>query len=276
VAEVPILTFRTICLLTGGLGLLAIGRVAGASLRVPRGERGPLAIAALGNITGWHVFSAWGLQFVPAGRGTIIAYTMPLFAAVISTIWLRQRVTGLVLGALAAGVAGLAILMVPAWADIVAQPLGPVLMLLAAASWAFGTVALKRFRFTIPTTALAGWQMLVGGSPVFVGWALGDSGFDPGAVSSTAWIAVAYCAVIPMIFCHWAWFRVVAIYPASVAAIGTLAIPVVSVIAAAVLRHEPVGVSEVLSLALVLTALALVLVVPALKNRRAAALPEPE
>ena len=102
VAEVPIWTFRSICLLTGGLGLFAIGRLAGLSLKVPRAEWRPLAIAALGNITFWHIFSAWGLRYVPAGRGTIIAYTMPLFAAVFSVLWLKQPLIGLIFAALAA------------------------------------------------------------------------------------------------------------------------------------------------------------------------------
>jgi drug/metabolite transporter (DMT)-like permease len=200
---------------------------------------------------------------------------MPLFATVISVLWLKQKMTGLIVAALVSGIVALAILLVPIWREIVAHPFGPVLMLLAAACWAFGTVALKRYRFTIPTTTLAGWQMLVGGIPVFIGWALLDRNFDPHPVSHVAWIAVAYSAVIPMIFCHWAWFRIVAIYPAAVAAIGTLAIPVVSVIASALLKHEPVGLSEILSLGLVLMSLALVLVVPAVKSR-AALVPEPE
>jgi drug/metabolite transporter (DMT)-like permease len=275
VEEVPIWTFRTICLLTGGLGLLAIGKLAGSSLKVPRAEWRPLAIAALGNITFWHIFSAWALTLLPAGRATILAYTMPLFAAVISIVWLKQRMTGLIVAALATGVVGLAILVLPDWENIVVAPLGVILILVAAASWAFGTVALKRYRFTIPTTALAGWQMLVGGIPVFIGWALIDIDFDPRPVSTVAWMAVAYSAIVPMIFCHWAWFRIVALYPAVVAAIGTLAIPVVSVIAAAWLRDEAIGLSEILSLGLVLAAMALVLVVPALKNR-AAQVPEPE
>ena len=275
VEEVPIWAFRSICLLTGGLGLLGIGKLAGFSLRVPKAEWCPLVIAALGNITFWHIFSAWALTYLPAGRATILAYTMPLFAAVISVVWLKQKVTGLIVAALATGIVGLGILVLPDWQNIVARPVGVIMILIAAASWAFGTVALKRYRFTIPTTALAGWQMLVGGIPIFIGWALIDRGFDPAPVSMKAWIAVAYSAIVPMIFCHWAWFRIVAIYPAAIAAIGTLGIPVVSVIAAAVLKHEPIGVSEILSLGLVLAAMALVLVVPALKNR-AAVLPEPE
>jgi drug/metabolite transporter (DMT)-like permease len=269
VAEVPIWTFRSICLLTGGLGLLGIGKSAGLSLRVPRDEWRPLVIAALGNVTFWHIFSAWALTYLPAGRATILAYTMPLFAAVISVLWLKQKMTGLMVAALATGVIGLAILVLPDWENIAANPIGVILILIAAASWAFGTVALKRYRFTIPTAALAGWQMLVGGIPVFIGWALIDRTFDPSPVSTTAWIAVAYSAIVPMIFCQWAWFRIVAIYPAVVAAIGTMAIPVVSVIAAAVLRHEAIGLWEILSLALVMAAMALVLIVPALKNRTA-------
>jgi drug/metabolite transporter (DMT)-like permease len=275
VEEVPIWTFRTICLLTGGFGLLGIAKAMGLSLKVPRAQWRPLVIAAIGNITGWHIFSAWGLQYVPASRGTILAYTMPLFAAVISVLWLRQKMTGLIATALLSGIVALAILLVPIWSEIVAHPFGPALMLLAAAFWAFGTVALKRYRFTVPTATLAGWQMLVGGIPVFIGWALIDIDFDPRPVSHIAWISVAYSAIVPMIFCHWAWFRIVAIYPAAVAAIGTLAIPVVSVIASALLKHEAIGVSEILSLALVLTSLALVLIVPAIRNR-AAPLPEPE
>jgi drug/metabolite transporter (DMT)-like permease len=273
VAEVPIWAFRTICLLTGGCGLLGIAKAAGFSLRVPRAEWRPLVIAAVGNITGWHIFSAWGLQYVPASRGTILAYTMPLFAAVISVLWLKQKMTGLIMTALVSGIVALAILLVPIWSEIEARPFGPILMLLAAACWGFGTVAMKRYRFTVPTTVLAGWQMLVGGIPVFIGWALIDIDFDPRAVSHVAWISVAYSAVVPMIFCQWAFFRIVRLYPAAVAAISTLAIPVVSVIAAALLKHEPIGVSEILSLGLVLMSLALVLIVPALR-KRAAPVPE--
>ena len=117
VEEVPIWTFRTICLLTGGFGLLGIAKALGLSLRVPRAEWRPLVIAAIGNITGWHIFSAWGLQYVPASRGTILAYTMPLFAAVISVLWLKQKMTGLIATALVSGLVALAILLVK-WKDL--------------------------------------------------------------------------------------------------------------------------------------------------------------
>jgi drug/metabolite transporter (DMT)-like permease len=275
VNEVPVWSFRTLCLLVGGIGLLAICRGFGFSIKVPRNERMPLLIAALGNITGWHLFSALGVQHMAPGRASILAFTMPLWAALIAALWGREKLTGLAFAALIIGAMGLAVLVVPDWANIASRPAGPVFMILAAISWATGTVALKRYRFTIPTASLAGWQMLIGGIPIFIGAALFDRGFEPSRVSTTAWLAVAYAAIIPMIYCHWAWFRVVALYPAAVAAIGTLAIPVVGVISSAWITGDRIGWSEVLSLALVLASLSLVLVVPAIRNR-AAIVPEPE
>jgi drug/metabolite transporter (DMT)-like permease len=267
VNEVPVWAFRTICLVAGATGLFAIAAAAKLPLRIPRQDLRPLLIAALGNITGWHLFSALGVTMMQPGRASILAFTMPLWAAPIAAIWLKEKIDGLRLIGLAIGMAGLAVLVVPDWENLSAAPLGPIFMLLAAISWAFGTVALKTHRYGMPTTTLVAWQMLLGGIPIFAGAALFDHSFDPAAVSALGWGAVAYAALIPMIFCHWAWFRVVAIYPAVIAAIGTLAIPVIGIISSALITGDVVGWDEILSLALVVLALFLVLVAPQLRRR---------
>jgi len=59
--EVDPWTFRTVCLLVGGAGLLALARAGGQSLRVPPRERWPLAVVTFFNITAWHLCSAYGL-----------------------------------------------------------------------------------------------------------------------------------------------------------------------------------------------------------------------
>lgn len=268
VAEVPVWTFRTICLLVGGLGLLAISRAAGLSLRIPRRRLGPLVAVSLLNITGWHVFSAYGVLHMEAGRASIVAFTMPLWAALLSVPILGERLGWSIVAGLAMGMAGMAILVLPEWQSVVAAPLGLIFMLLAALSWAAGTVLLKRWRWEMPVAALAGWQLLLGGLPVIAGALFLDRGFDPLDVSWQGWTATFYAALIPMIYCHWAWFRVVTIYPASVAAIGTLAIPVLGVLSSAMMLPEPIGPDIVLSLVLVLGSLGLVLFVPSLQQRR--------
>jgi drug/metabolite transporter (DMT)-like permease len=262
VAEIPVWSFRTICLLVGGLGLLAICRLGRQSLSVPRAELRPLILAALFNITGWHLFSAFGLVHMPAGRASIVAFTMPLWAALLAVPILGERLAPIAVAGLAVGMAGMAVLVVPDWHAIVAAPLGLAFMLLAALSWAMGTVLLMRTRWSMSTAALAGWQLLIGGLPVALGAVLVEGGFDPLAVSATGWSAALYAALIPMIYCHWAWFRVVGIYPAAVAAIGTLAIPVVGVLSSNLALGEAVGIDVVLSLCLVLAGLVLVLILP--------------
>ncbi len=267
VNEVPVWAFRTICLLAGAAGLFAIAAAMRLPLRIPGRDVKPLLIAALGNITGWHIFSALGVTMMQPGRASVLAFTMPLWAAPIAALWLKEKIDALRLMGLGVGMAGLAVLVVPDWANISAAPWGPVFMLLAAIAWALGTVALKTHRYQMPTTTLVAWQMVLGGLPIFAGAFIFDREFDPMAVSSLGWGAVAYAALIPMIFCHWAWFRVVSIYPAVVAAIGTLAIPVVGIISSALITGDEVGWDEILSLSLVVLALFLVLVAPQLRRR---------
>lgn len=267
VNEVPIWAFRSICLTAGAAGLFAIAAAARLPLRIPRRDLKPLLIAALGNITLWHLFSALGISMMQPGRASILAFTMPLWAAPIAAIWLREKIDGLRLTGLGIGMLGLVVLVVPDRANLLAAPWGPIFMLLAAIAWAFGTVALKAHRYSMPTTSLVAWQMLLGGIPIFLGALFFDRDFDPATVSRLGWSAVAYAALIPMIFCHWAWFRVVAIYPAVVAAIGTLAIPVIGIISSAMITGDIVGWGEILSLALVVFALFLVLVAPQLRRR---------
>jgi drug/metabolite transporter (DMT)-like permease len=267
VAEVPVWTFRTICLVAGGLGLLAICRLGRLRLAVPRSELWPLVLVSFFNITGWHLFSAFGLVYMPAGRASIVAFTMPLWAALLAVPILQERLSWSTIAGLGVGMIGMAVLVVPDWQAIAAAPLGIVFMLLAALSWAAGTVLLKRFRWSMPTSVLAGWQLVLGGLPVTLGALVLDRGFDPLAVSGTAWAATLYAALIPMIYCHWAWFRVVGIYPAAVAAVGTLAIPVLGVLSSSLALGEPVGLDIVLSLALVIAGLVLVLILPSLRRR---------
>jgi drug/metabolite transporter (DMT)-like permease len=47
VAEIPILTFRVICLYGGGLGMYLLARLGGLSFRIPRNELLPLLVDLL-------------------------------------------------------------------------------------------------------------------------------------------------------------------------------------------------------------------------------------
>src|SRR4051794_2779442 len=76
-AELPLLTFRLLCLSVAGPVLLGLAALAGERVRVPRRELAPLAFAAFFNITCWHIFTAVGILLMEPGRASIIAFTMP-------------------------------------------------------------------------------------------------------------------------------------------------------------------------------------------------------
>jgi drug/metabolite transporter (DMT)-like permease len=157
------------------------------------------------------------------------------------------------------GLAGLFILLQPQLASVGDKPIGVVFMLGAAMSWGIGTVLLKYFKWTIPTVLLTGWQLTIGSLPVIAGAMIFEPCLAISQLSLNAVLAMIYVIVFPMLFCHWAWFTVVSIFPAGVAAISTLAIPVIGVLSSAVVLGESLGIREGAALVLVITAVAIVL-----------------
>jgi drug/metabolite transporter (DMT)-like permease len=268
-SELPVWWFRTSCVLIGGGALLAISAASGNRVLMQAREVPLVAVCAAFNVFAWHLFSAYGVANMPAGRAAIIAFTMPVWAAVFSSLMLgerfdRAKVTGLVLG-----VAGLGVLIGPDLMALEQAPLGAGFMLAAALSWGFGTVLFKRGGWSLPVASHVGWQLVLSGIPLGLGAALTEPFPDLGSISREAALALAYIYVFPMTFCQWAYFKTVHLFPASIAAIGTLLIPVVGVYSSHFILAEPVGWREVTALALICAALASVLVLPSLGRGRA-------
>jgi drug/metabolite transporter (DMT)-like permease len=102
-----------------------------------------------------------------------------------------------------------------------------------------------------------GWQLLIGGIPIVVGAILIDPVTALATVSWKAIAALIFVVALPTIFCHWAFFMVVQIFPANVAALSTLGIPVIGVFSSTLILGEPVTATEVAALFLVVLSLAL-------------------
>jgi drug/metabolite transporter (DMT)-like permease len=260
--EIPVWTFRTLCLFLGGFGVLCIAKADGLMLTIPKSEVRPLILVSLLNITGWHLCSAYGLITMDAGRAVIIGYTMPVWASILGIFILGERLTPARLIGLFLGIAGLLILIGPDIKALGSAPLGAVFMLGAAVTWAAGTVFLKYFRWTMPIATLAGWQLILGGIPVIIGAFILEPMTVLLQVSWQAALATGYVILIGNILCSWAWNKVVNLYPASVASIGTLAIPVIGVLSSAVVLGEPVGFGEIAALILVVMALSIIMIRP--------------
>lgn len=253
--EIPVFTFRALCLSGGAAGLLLVARLLRQPLRVPQPHWLPLLWISLFNVTAWNGFILYGLSMLPAGRTTILAFTMPLWVAPISAVILGERLTGWKLAGLATGLAGLLVLLGGEWSALEKSPLGVVLVLCAAISWAIGTVLIKKYPVPIPSVAFAGWQALIGGVPIVVLSALFES-HRWQMYSPLAWSTVIYNTLICLILCSWIWNRLVRELPAQVSGLSTLMIPVVGVFSSMLMLGERPGPAEFAALALIALALA--------------------
>ena len=260
VGELSPFTFRSFCVVVSGLGLMALATLSGERMAVPRALWPPLAAVALLSVTGWHLFSAFSLVHMGGGRGAIVAYTMPVWAALFGAFYLGERLDRRRLASLALGMLGIGLLIGPDLIGLSRDPLGPLLMIGAAICWAGGIVVMKKESWPVGIMALTGWQLLLGGVPIVLAWLLLEPHPDLSRLTWAGALATLYAATVALIFCFAAHNKVVTLLPATAAAISTLAIPVVGLLSSAWLLGEPLGWREILALLLVLAAVGLVLV----------------
>ena len=257
VGEISPWAFRAFCVVVAAGGLMLLGRLWGERLLPRRDEWVPLAVVSLFSVTAWHLLSAVGLTYIEGGRAAVVAYSMPAWAALFSALYLKERLGRPQLAALALGMTGVAVLTGP---DLVAgSPLGPLLMTGAAISWAAGIVLLKGRRWSIGVIPHTGWQLILGGTPVVLAWLALDPVPDLSRLTWGGLLGALYAATVGLIFCFTAYNKVVTMLPATVAALSTLAIPVVGLFSSALLLGEPLGARELVALLLVSGSIALVL-----------------
>jgi drug/metabolite transporter (DMT)-like permease len=193
---------------------------------------------------------------------------MPLWATLAAAWVLGERITlSKVLGLLL-GLSGLGVLIGPDLLILQRAPIGALFMLLAAISWAIGTILLKRIDWRLPTLSNIAWQLLLSAIPVTLIALIVEPFPQLTALSPRATWAFAYIILFPMSFCQWAYFKTVGLLPASIAAIGTLMVPVIGVYSSHLILGEAVGINEVVALLLVVSALCLVLLIPAWQRSR--------
>lgn len=261
VSEMAPLTFRAYTLPLAGLGLLAVAKAAGESIRIPRPLWPIVAILALFNIAGWNGLVLFGVQQMPAGRSAILAYTMPVWATIVSLMVLHEPLNKRKVVGLALGMAGMLVLLGDDVTEIRGRPFAAMMILGAAIVWACGTVLLRKYKPDVPQNTLTGWMMLIGWIPLVVAAPI----FDPGwlghlpTLSKTAWFAIVYNIVFAGTIAHWAWFTLARTLPVAVSSLSSLPVPVVGVFAGMVVLGERPGPAEWVALALVLSALVAVL-----------------
>ena len=255
--ELPPLTLRGVTGVIGALLLAALALLRSQSLAVTEGQWPRLVVAAILNVTGWMVLMGLALLWLPASECALIAYTMPVWASMLAWPALGERPTLLRTISLVIAFAGLATIMGGNGFSASVEKLPGILMALGGAiGFALGTVLAKKLPIKLPPITAAAWQIGIGCFPVtVVGLLIETTHLDK--VSQTGWILLFYSTVVQFCVAYVSWFAALARLPASVAAIGTMAVPVIGVVASAIALHEPLGPGQIAALMLTLAAVVL-------------------
>jgi drug/metabolite transporter (DMT)-like permease len=241
-----------------GAAALALYAVAtGVSLKVPADQWPRLIISAILNVALWVAVMSYALLWLPASEAVVIAYTMPVWTVLLAWPLLGERLTLLRVTALVMAFAGLAALFgAGGMSANMAKLPGVLLALTGSVGFAVGTIFLKRYPIQMPSATSAAWQIAIGSMPIALAGTLLEHPHIA-ALSSAGWFALGYMILVGHCIAYVTWFGAVERLPASVAAIGTMLVPVIGVVVSAIALHEPLGLSQIAALVLTVAGVAL-------------------
>lgn len=261
-SEIDPIAFRAISGLIGALTIFIISKNPLQLLTIPWRDKRNIIIYSFLTVTLFQSFCTYGISLLPSGRASILAYTMPVWAVILSIFFLKEPLTRQVGVALFFGFLGIIMLIAREFTAIAGNPLGVIFMLLAAVAWATATIIFKKSRFTIPVAAIAFWSLLCGGIPLMLLSIAIENPFQ--SYSADIWLAIAYNAIVVFVICHLAWFSVLKKIPANISSLATLGVPLVSIVSGFIFLREIPHWTDIAGLALILVSLFIVLAPPRL------------
>ena len=92
---------------------------------------------------------------------------------------------------------------------------------------------------------IAGWQLVLGSLPVIPLVFLERKQWNE--LTPDIWASFLFLILITNVLAYFAWFRVLSIFPASISGLGTLAVPVVGLLASSLILNEILGWHEIVA-----------------------------
>ena len=211
-------------------------------------------------LLGGNASVAWAEQRVPSGLAALLIGVMPIW--MVGLEWLRrgsrpskQVVAGLLLGAV-----GVGLLVLPQGGGNGMDLLGAAVLILAAASWAWGSVISKSAPLPKSPFLATSLEMIAGGVLCLMVAALSGElqGFSVADVSSRAALAWLYLVVFGSLVAFTAYIWLLGV--TSIAKVGTYAYvnPIVAVLLGWAVLGEPVTRRTIVAAAVILLGVALV------------------
>lgn len=262
VHEIPPLLLATMRFFTAGVLLFGFMLLRGEPWPRSREWASCFLLGAL-IFVGDYGLLFWAEKHVPSGIAAVMMATIPVFVAIAEIALLRTlRFTGRLALALLIGLGGVGVLMSRSLhlGDAPVDLAGAAALIVASMFWALATVLTRKLPLPGSKATSAGAQMVAGGLLLIAATVLhGDlRGFEAGAVTASAWAALAYLIVAGSLlgFTAYVWL----IHRESPTKVGTYAYvnPVVAVLLGYFAAGEPLGLRTLLGTLLILVSVVVI------------------
>lgn len=235
------------------IALFAIS-IAVTGLAVPKKHDAPVLVSmVLLHMVGFAVLATLALQFVQAGRSTVLAYTSVLWAPLFAALFLGERVSARRVIGLGLGILGLVVIFNPLtfdWSDGRAV-FGNAALLAGALLWGISIVHNRAHTWRATPFQLAPWQALLA-AVILVGIAAATEGMPVIDWNVRSVLLLLFAGIPGTALAYWAVAVASSSLPAATTSIGLLGTPAVSVIVSMVMLGEQPTAPLILALVLIL------------------------
>jgi drug/metabolite transporter (DMT)-like permease len=211
-------------------------------------------------------FQTWALVEGGAGKTAVLIFTMPIWTMLLAWTFLGERLRGMQWLAACFALAGLGLIIAP-W-DMQSSLFSKFLGVMAALSWAVGTVLIKRMRakHQFDLFGMTAWQMAFG-ALFLIGAAMLST--EPPTQWTPTYIGIlAFMCVVSTGLCWFLWFYVLDRLPAWEASLSILATPVIAMLSSHLQLAEDFSTAELSGIGLIGGGLTLLSLIGWLANRR--------
>ena len=263
-AYAPPFAFAAQRCIGGALALFLALKLLGRPMRLVAPAQ--TLLIALFNVAAFLTFQTWALVEGGAGKTAVLNYTMPIWTLLLAWPFLGERVRGPQWFAAICALGGLTLIIEP-W-NMHTSLLSKFLGLMAAVSWAVGTILIKRLRsrYDVDLISLTAWQLLMGAGPLLL---LAVVVPDRSTVWSVPYIGIlAFISIVSTALCWWLWIYLLDRVPAWEASLSVLGTPVVALLSSRLLLGEEFHVTEVFGMLMIGVGLTLLSLLDWMASRR--------
>ncbi|MEC0242465.1 EamA family transporter [Paenibacillus dokdonensis] len=213
-------------------------------------------LSALLSIVLYYGVQTIGLQYTPAGLFSAIVFLQPVLLGLFSWLWLGESMTRHKMLGLMIGFVGVATMSAGGLTGNI-SPVGIVLAIITAVTWALGTVYVKKIGHKVDSLWLTAMQITIGGIILLV---VGTGMEDWSAIVwNTSFIADTVFIAIFVIALGWfVYFKLIHEGEASKVGSYTFLIPLVSIFTSVLFLNEHVSLNLLIGLLLILASILLV------------------